>query len=702
MPPRSRSRLPADPGDTSRDPGPERSSLSQARRYSPRGHTVREAAEEKRARGGDPFRPALEVAAGGRTTGGSKAGGGRAGGSKAGGRTTGGGRAAGPRAGAGDKPARKPAPRRAPVRRPKKPARPPRLGDPARRLRVATVLVLVLVAVIGGRLVQLQVTDAQAYAAEGLADRLHRVVLGAPRGAILDRTGAVLAHSVEARYVYADPSMIDNAGAAAVQLSPLLGLAPSELIGKLVKHNRADGRPSQFEWLARGVNIATGDAVRALNIKGIGVMRDERREVPGHDLAANLLGFVGDDLHGLAGLEARYDDLLYGVNGEKEFETGRGDLDKEIPGGYLRETPAQPGSSLGLTIDRDLQFRVQQILSQQMRRVNAMLGAAVVLDVHNGEVLAQASYPPYDAADPFKVRPAQRGDVATGVVVDPGSVAKVITIGGALQEGVITPDSTVVIGPRIRKGDREFTDTHPLPEGTPQTLPGILAFSSNVGTIRISEKLGAQRLYEYQRRFGLGEATGVGLPGESEGLVQPPENWSGSSYGSIPIGHGIAVTPLQMAAIYAAIANDGLWVQPHLVRETIRPDGTHVPAPAADSRRVMSLENASALRRILEAVVTVPEATGLSAAVPSYRVAGKTGTGSKVENGHYVGGQVASFVGIAPAEAPRYVIAVFAHTPGGEGGAVAGPAFREMMEFTLRHYHVPPSVTPEPMFTVAR
>jgi cell division protein FtsI (penicillin-binding protein 3) len=583
------------------------------------------------------------------------------------------------------------------VRRPK---RPPRLGDPQRRLRISTVLVLALFAVIGGRLVELQLIDARGYAAQGLAERLQRVPVAAPRGAIYDRTGAVLVHSVEARYVYADPGLIDNPDQAADALSPLLGIPRSELLGRLVKHKRDDGTQVRFEWLARGVDIATGDRILALNLAGIGVRRDERRDVPGHDLAANLLGFTNRDLTGLAGLEAGFDELLRGVDGERTFEIGDGNLATEIPGGYRMEKPARPGTSLQLTIDRDLQYEIQNILAGRMRERKALFGAAVVLDVHTGEVLAQASYPPYDAADPFTAPEAARVDAASQIVVDPGSVAKVVALGAALQEDVVQPDSTVLIGPTIRKGDTVYSDTHPFPAGTRITLPGILAYSSNVGTITVASQLGADRLYSYQCELGLGRPTGEGLPGEASGLVQPPENWSGSSYGSIPIGNGISVTPLQMAAVYAAVANDGVWTQPHLVRATVGPDGRSSPADAPESRRVFDTSTAQALRTMLEAVVTLPGATGVSAAVPGYRVAGKTGTGLRVVDGRYAPGEVASFVGMAPADAPRYVIAVFAHTPGGTGGAVAGPAFRDMMAFTLGHYQVPPTGAPVPTFTV--
>jgi len=565
-------------------------------------------------------------------------------------------------------------------------------------------MVLVLFAVIGGRLVQLQLTDAQAYAAKGLRDRLQTVPLAAPRGTIFDRDGAVLAHSVEARYVYADPGLVQDPEATATALSPLLGVARSELLPKLRPHVFAEGGQVRFEYLARGVDIGIGDQIGALTLAGIGVRQDERREVPGHDLAANLIGFTGNDLTGLAGLESGYDKLLSGAEGSRTFEIGDGRLAAEIPGGYHVQTAARPGTSIQLTIDRDLQFEVQHILFQKMRDVNATFGSAVVLDVHTGEVLAQASYPGYDAADPFNAASGDvRGDANIAMTVDPGSVAKVLTISGALQEGVIAPDGAVVVNSSVRKGNQVYSDHgRTFPSGTRMTLPAILAFSSNVGTIAVADQLGAQRLYDYQRRFGLGEATGEGLPGESPGLVQPPANWSGPSYGGIPIGDGISVTPLQMAAVYATIANGGEWVQPHLVRATVGPDKKVIPGPAPARHRVISAANAAAMCTMLEAVVTVPGATGTSAAIPGYRVGGKTGTGLRVVNGKYIAGEVASFIGMAPADAPRYVIGVFAHTPGGEGGRVAAPAFRDMMAFTLGHFRVPPTGAPAPTFVLTR
>lgn len=579
---------------------------------------------------------------------------------------------------------------------------PPRLADQGARLRLATSIVAVLFLVIAGRLIEFQFNDAPAYAAQGLAARLQPEDLPAPRGSILDRNGAVLAGSAEARYVYADPSRVSDPGATADALSPLLGVPRSELLPKLTPHRREDGTDALFEYLARGIRVSTGDSVTALNLKGIGVVRDETRVVPGHDLAANLIGFTGRDLQGLGGIEASYNEQLRGIDGTRSFEVGQQEqnLDHEIPGGYHEETPARPGSSVRLTIDRDLQFEVQRILAAKLAEAKAYTGSAVVLDVRTGEVLAQASYPFYDAANPFVSSPADRGDTAAGMAVDPGSVHKAIVFAACLQEGIVAPTDSVLVPPTITKGTTTFTDTHPHAVPTAMTLPGILAWSSNVGTITLADQLGAQKLYDYQRAFGLGEVTGEGLPEEAAGLVQPPANWSEESHGSIPIGMGVSVTPLQMAAVYAAIANGGVWVRPHLVQAVVAADGTVTPAEAQPTRRVISAENAAALRTMLEAVVVAPQATGRSAAIADYRVAGKTGTGKLVQDGQYADGEVGSFVGMAPADAPRYVVAVFTHTPGGNGGVVAGPAFAQMMEQTLLHYRVAPTGTNAPTFAI--
>jgi cell division protein FtsI (penicillin-binding protein 3) len=571
---------------------------------------------------------------------------------------------------------------------------------PAKRLRIGAAIALLAFSVLGVRLVQLQLTDGRAYAAAGLKDRLTTTVLEARRGSIIDRDGNVLAQSVDARYVFADPTRVVNPASTAARLRDLLGVPVSELLPKLSSKTRPDGTPDEFEYLARGLDPTTAESVKALDLPGIGIAYDQRRDEPGHDLAANLIGFTGNDSAGLAGLEEAYNKQLQGVNGSHTYEVGDGQLSTELPGGYNESVPARSGSSLQLTIDRDLQYEIQQTLYEHMSKAHADFAAAVVLDAHTGEVLAQASYPTFDAAAWQSYSAADRVDEATQHTVDPGSVAKLITFAGALNEGVITPNTIVPVGPTISRGGTTFHDTHPFPKGTKLTVPGILAFSSNVGTITVAGELGAAKLYSYQQKFGFGQPTNEGLPGESGGLVQPPSRWSGSSYGSIPIGMGISVTPLQMTAAYAAIANNGVWVQPHLVKGTIAPDGKVTPATAPATHEVVTAATAAKMRTLLQAVTTIKGATGTTAAITGYQVAGKTGTGLQVVNGKYESGNVVSFVGMAPAANPRYVIGVFAHVHSGSSTTVPAPTFHDMMTFTLQHFGVPPDGARPPVFRV--
>jgi cell division protein FtsI (penicillin-binding protein 3) len=589
------------------------------------------------------------------------------------------------------------APLGARLRSKRAPAPPPRIFEPGKRMRIGTVVLLLVFVVLAGRMVQLQLTDGRAYAAAGLKDRLQTTVISAPRGSIIDQYGNVLAQSIDARYVYADPTHVVNPQQTALALRGVLGIPVSQLLPLLSHKTRPNGQPDEFEYLARGVDSDTADRVMALKLSGIRTAPDQTREEPGGDLAANLIGFTGSDGSGLGGLEAAYNTTLRGVDGKHTFEVGNGDLDTRLPGGYDETTPARPGTTLQLTIDRDLQYEVQQLLYQHMKSVKADWGAAIVMKVGTGEVMAQASYPTYDAQQWQNSPAANRVDAATGVTVDAGSVAKIITFSAALQEGLLKPDSTVTIGPSIKKGDTTFRDSHPQPKGTKITIPGILAYSSNVGTITVASELGADKLYQYQKALGFGASTNEGVPNESGGLVQPPANWSGSSYGSIPIGMGISVTPLQMTAAYGMLANNGVYTAPQLIKATVSPNGKTTPATKPESHRVISAANAQALRTAFEAV-TGSDGTGYRAAIPGYRVAGKTGTGLQVKNGKYILGPVVSFVGMAPADNPQYVIGVFAHVPGGSGGADAAPAFHDMMMFTLQHFQVPPTGSKTPVF----
>jgi cell division protein FtsI (penicillin-binding protein 3) len=596
------------------------------------------------------------------------------------------------------------------MRRPKRPVRigaaprrqrrlrVPRLGNPTRRLRFALSVVLTLFAVLAGRLVQIQAYEGTAYAAQAAADKTRSVVLLAPRGAIVDRHGNELALSVDAVFVDGDPTKIREPAKVARALSGLIGVPESELVRKLSKKVNSEGGPIQFVYLARQRDPQVGQAVLAANLPGIYVRKEQRRDVPGADLAANIVGFVGAEGKGLAGIEASYDSVLRGKDGLRSY--ARGLHGQQIPDGKDVMVPAKPGHDVQLTIDWDLQYQAQKLLGLRMKDMRGGTGAVVVQDVQTGEIMAMASYPSYDAKDPGDSTAKTRTDLAPGAVIEPGSVHKVVTIGAALEEGKIHAGDTFPIGMTVEKGKVTFKDTHPHPHMN-ITLQGILAQSSNVGTIAIADKLGPQKLYEYQRAFGLGSKIGIGLPGESGGLVQPPKNWSGPSYGSIPIGLGVAVTPLQMTSVYTTIANDGVRIPPKLVRATIDAKGTSSPTPSAKPQRVMSVENARILRSALEAVPT-KFGTAKLAAIPNYRVAGKTGTGLRVENDHYMPGNVASFVGIFPADAPRYVVGVFVHAgPGSSGGAVAAPLFSELGKFTLQLYAIPPTGTAPPPIRIS-
>jgi cell division protein FtsI (penicillin-binding protein 3) len=721
--------------------------IGAARAYTPRGRTVRETDQRTRspraARDNDPFRPALQVLDGGRPARKRRdedvapqrkpARAAAAASSEddfdfdepapergRGARVRSRGEPARATAGAGRTTAgtgrarRTADPRREPGKRTatrtvKKPApiapEPPRLANATKRLRLGTVLALTLFAAVGVRLVVLQVSDSPAQAQSMLEQRQKRITeveIPAARGSILDREGKVLAQSVEARFVYADPTMVTDPQAAARQLSPLLGVSVSALADLMTQKKRPGGGPSRFEYLARGVDVSVADQIKKMQIPGIGTRRDERRDVPGADLAANLIGFTGDGHAGLEGLEARYDEILRGVNGEKVYEVGNADgkvdLGKEIPGGYHRETPASPGSSLQLTIDSDLQYQVQGYLQKYMDEKNANSAAAVVMDAKTGEVLAQASYPTYNASKPFDSKPTEREDVATSVVADPGSTHKAFTIGAAMQEGLITKDSTVTVGPARIIGGKPFQDHHVFAAGTKITIPQVLAYSSNIGTIAVGDRLGKEKLYEYQQKFGLGRPTKEGMPGEAPGQLLEPADWSGSAAGSVPIGLSVSATLVQMVGGYGAIANDGVYIQPHLVKSTISGrDGKVTSAAQPETHRVLDASVAADLRTMMEAVVYAKDGTGSGAKVAGFRVSGKTGTGRMIVDGKYTT-YASSFIGMAPAENPRFVVGVFADVPNGGGGDVAAPAFSKMMSSALLHYAVPPSSTPAPKF----
>jgi cell division protein FtsI (penicillin-binding protein 3) len=555
-------------------------------------------------------------------------------------------------------------------------------GSPRRLVALFAALVVGLFAILA-RLVQLQVGDVRAYRALAWDQRVRSIELPPSRGSIFDRNGQDLALSLPARAVYAQPKLVSDPRGEARKVAAALGVNPNDV-------RAAFKRRDPFVYIARGVDPARAAAVAKQNLPGIGVLPETRRYYPGGALAPQVLGFIGVDGMGLAGLEQQYQTLLAGRPGHEVVEADpRGVL---IPQGESVDVPPLPGDDLMLTIDREIQFRAQSSLKAAVKANQAKGGSIVVLDPSTGDILAMADYPWFD---PNHLAAARWSAIRNRAVTDayePGSVNKIVTAAAALQEGALKLNQRLMVADSYRLYTKLFQDAHPhAPER--MTLADILAYSSNVGAIKVAQRLGPDLLYEYLQRFGLTRTTGLGFPGESAGILPPPRRWSGTSMGTIPIGQGIAVTPLQMAAVYATIANHGVWVQPRLLRGTVRPGGTFTPARPPLTRRVVSTQTATALIRMLAYAVDV--GTGQQAQVPGYWVAGKTGTARKVRpdgTGYEVGKYVASFIGFAPAARPALVVAAVLDEPSTVyGGVAAAPLFQDVVRFALARLRIPPA-----------
>ena len=589
------------------------------------------------------------------------------------------------------------------------------LGQPLVRLRSGLLIVLVLLSMIGMRLVWLQGFEGGAYAERAVEQRLKKVELQAPRGTITDRTGQALAMSVDARAVYAEPRNIAKAvcpstatkpcttATIAAALAPDLGLPIADLQDKLARP-AGQGKTcspadvlgcTAFVYLARGLDAAAGNRIRDLGLVGVGVLAEPKRVHPGTDLAANVLGFTTVEGQGNAGIEKQWEDVLAGRSGERIAEVDGGG--RVMPSGMSTVVEPKPGRDLQLTIDRDVQWYAQKALMERLAATDAESGSAVVMDVTTGQVLALASVPTFNADEPGKADAAIRGNQAVTDVFEPGSIGKAITVAAVLEAGALTPDSVLSVPDHLRLSTKVFRDSHSHPTEQ-MTLTGVLVESSNVGTIMAAQKIGGPRLYEMLSRFGIGAKTGIGLPGESRGILRGEAQWSGTDYGTHPIGQGYAVNGVQMASVYATIANDGVRVTPTMVKSVAGPGGALAPAAAPAAQRIISSQVAAQLRGMLEGVTNEGGTAADTAAIDGYRVAGKTGTAQRAGNGGYNNGYTASFVGFAPADQPRLVVSVSIQNPkkGYYGGAVAGPVFRDVMSFALRSQGVPPTGAPSP------
>lgn len=548
-----------------------------------------------------------------------------------------------------------------------------------RRLLGILIAMTIVFVVIAARLVNLQAVDTGRYARLGLDQRVHTVKLAAERGSIFDRNGADLAISVPQDTLWADPRVISDPSGYAATLAPMLKLDQKALEQRLSQRDLA------FVYVARKVPPELVKQVMALHLPGIGTTPESKRFYPSGSLAGPVLGSVGLDNQGLFGLEAGYESVLAGRPGQVVIEQDpRG---REIPSTKRSFRAAEPGRDLVLTIDQSLQYETEQILLQEVALSQAKNATAVIVDVHTGDVLAMATVDGPTATQPAQVATDSERNRPLTDVFEPGSTNKVITMAGALEDGVVKPDARFTVPSEIRIAGKQYTDDEP--HGTMQmNLNDIMSRSSNLGTILVAKQLGPDRFDHYLRAFGFGKKTPIKFPGQESGLLLPLSSYTATSMGSMPIGQGIAVTSLQMLDAYLTIANGGVSVNPRLVAASVDAQGHRRDAPVVRGTRIVSQQTAALVTQMLQGVVT--NGTGTAAAVPGYAVAGKTGTARKPP--YELNQHVASFVGFAPANAPRLAISVVVDEPTTKiyGGEVAAPAFAGIMQNALRVVGVPP------------
>jgi len=535
---------------------------------------------------------------------------------------------------------------------------------------------------IGGRLVQLQVVKAAAFEDLGAKQRVRHVELPARRGAIYDRNGVPLAVSVDARAIYANPQFIDDLKATAAALAKPLGSDAAAVLAKLMK------KKAGFVYLARKVDIAAANAIMALKLPGIGALDETKRVYPQGVLAGQVLGFVGTDSQGLSGIEATFDEVLAGTPGEQIVEVDP--QGRPIASGDRSVREPVRGSDIVLTLDRDVQFQAERAVADAVTKWNAKHGIAIVLDSRTNEVLAMANYPPFNPARFSEFPVEARRNRAVQDAYEPGSVNKLVTATAALDSGLVKPGDVMSVPYRMYIGREDFTDFEPHPTWN-ITYSEILSKSSNVGTIQVAQKIGGKRLYDMMGKLGYGRKTGIEFGGESPGISLAYEKWSKTSMGTIPIGHGIAVTPLQMLNVYTTIARDGVWMSPRLVTSV----GEDERRPALPDRRVASTFTMAQLRGMLLNVVE--NGTGRNARIPGYLVGGKTGTARKPNVGRrgYGSSVFTTFIGMVPVDRPRFVVGVVLDEPSLHiAAATAAPAFQKITSYVLARWGVPPQVVP--------
>lgn len=560
------------------------------------------------------------------------------------------------------------------------------LADVRRRGAILMIVTAVVLSLFAGRLIELQAVRGDALASAALDQRLRTVELPAERGAIVDARGEPLAITVEARHLTADQTLIENPADVAAALAPILGQDVLTIQQRLTGDRR-------FIYVAKNMTPETWRRIQALQLPGILSEQAARRVYPGGPVAANVVGFVGADGKALGGLEYALDDVLSGEVGTRTFERGPGG--RAIPTAVSSGTEAKPGATVHLTINRDIQHVAQQAITDQVQASRADSGTVVVMDPKTGDILAMATAPTFDANDPGAADAANRGNRALTEIFEPGSTGKVMTIAAVVDQGKATPYTQITVPGKLPRGGKDFKDH--TPHGTLQmTMAGIMAKSSNIGTILAAERIGGKRLHRYLKRFGVGEPTGLNFPGESNGFVPAHADWTATSLPTIAFGQGLSMNAVQATNVFATIANDGVRLNPRLINGYTQADGSMETAPIAAGTPVVSPRAAEQVRAMIETVVR-DGGTGTSAAIPGYRVGGKTGTAQYIDpvRGGYGRGVMASFIGMAPLDAPELVVGVFLVNPriGRYGGELGGPVFKRVMTYALQAERIPPTGT---------
>jgi cell division protein FtsI (penicillin-binding protein 3) len=528
---------------------------------------------------------------------------------------------------------------------------------------------------IAGRALWLQGVQGAKLASEATYQQTDVVTVPALRGSVLDRNGNPLATSEDAATIFATPYQVKDPRRTAAKLAPVLGLDRGDVL-------RSITRDSGFSYVARRVDMPTAARVARLELPGIGQLPGSRRTYPQGELAAQAIGAVGAEDQGLTGLEASENTVLRGADGERRVV-------KDALGEPIRletVTEARDGKDVQLTLDPAIERKVEQVLAGVGEAYSPRGATAIVMDPRNSRLLAMANWPPVDPADLEGTDPEDLLNRATGFTYEPGSTFKAFTISAALEERLVTPETAFTLPPEIQVADRTISDAEARPTVT-LSVAEILSHSSNVGAVTIGLQVGSERFSRWISRFGFGRPTGVRFPGEERGIVPQLSDYSGSTMGNLPIGQGLAVTPMQMVAAYAAIADGGVLRRPQLIEKI---GGRPVSEPRG--RRVIGAGVSSQLRTMLEGVLA-PGGTASEVSVPGYTLAGKTGTSQVAENGAYSETKyVASFIGFAPAQDPRLLVAVIVDQPRGDiyGGSVAAPAFGKIAAFALPYLGVPP------------